>query len=302
MASKLLQLVPALLAAGCFSSGDPALDSAMQSQDAMREMLVYDRGIVCVTAPCPYYQVVDRMGNAVDVASIEFDPQATRPRDPDFGALVVKGWVETGNWYPGEAGNVLHVTNALGPPPRYLTYALRRGQGAYGFIADDHIKGVARAVDLTPLGLNPVEARFVLTDLQSARVISRGWMTIEGLMITDLVDTPEIYTVADNGIRCVVEPCPSISVYAADGTELFQAASIDLDVMQLAPRAEAVAAQAFMDGAPLYGWFLDGSWQPHDTGAVVYVTRPYQPEVAPVVDWGPLTFEIAPPASGPILR
>ena len=301
MLNRLIPFMPVLLAAGCLSSGDQALDTTSDATRSLREVMVYETGIVCVTDPCASYQVVDRMGNAFDVATLEFDADATRPRDPAFGALIVRGHIDFGDWSPGEAGNVLKVLDSLGPPPLYLTHDLHGGDLGFAFIAEDHVKGFAWDVDLTPLALEDIEARGVRADLRNARIIARGWMTVQSLWVVDIVDTPEVYTVADNSIRCVIDPCPSISVFGPDGEELFMVASLDVDAMELAPEAAATAVRTFMEGVPLRAWHLNGSWQPHDTGAVLYVTGAHSADGAPVMDWGPLTFERHEP-TGPVLK
>jgi hypothetical protein len=283
-------MVLALAFAGCggWDAGESSSAAGIVALDPPAplygELLVYERGIMCVVAPCPTHRVVDRTGRMLDVALIDQPVAVGLARAPlaPMSAFVVEGKVELGDWRPGGTGNILHVAALLGAPPSYLAYRLAQQHAieaeTHGCIRDDHRKGLLGGLDLAPLRLSLQHEPAVREDIERSRTIVSAWQTApeDGspgtLIVTGLVAEPTLVRVRDNGFRCITMPCPSIAVLGPNGHELGPAASIDFTAMQLAPAEQASLLAAVMSGMPLRAWLVDGSWSPFETGAVLYGT------------------------------
>jgi hypothetical protein len=102
-----------------------------------------------------------------------------------------------------------------------------------------------------------------------------GAITRTHLFVTAAVDAPKTYTAVPTGIQCVTAPCQYWDVYDAQGARVGPAAEVNFRVMQLAKAQEGELEAAVALGHEVRGWYLPGSWQPNETGAVLYVSQFY---------------------------
>jgi|GEM_PF-6785669 len=297
-AQRLLAAVPLSLLLACTSTGGDDLllgqgpntttEEALTSPfiyDA-DEIVVFDLDLVCVTAPCPTYLLIDRLGfenYAASVTTADGQPLPAGTIPPE--GLVVRGEFHPGDWTPGAPGSALSINESMGTPVEFLPYDASAAtasvghDGSVNLLSANHENLWAHSMELDLLGLDAETEQTVADWLYRGRLVVTGWLTYDWwggwstLYVTGVREATQMYTVQPTGKQCVTDPCPYWAVSDMTRDNVTEVASIDFRVMGANEIDQRALLRDMEEGLPFVALVLAGEWTPDATGAVMYITE-----------------------------